>query len=180
MPRIGYRGYRGGTLVADSKTGENIRNAINNGIDCGGYFVTQAVNYSEGVEEAKFAIEQIKNYEITRPIAIDVEWAGGAQGNNGRADVGKISVQNRTQAIKGFCETIKNYGYTPMIYANKEWLTKYIDMTELSRYDVWLAHYVKGAPSKKSDYTGSYSYWQYTSTGTIGGINGYVDMNKNY
>ena len=180
MPRIGYRGYRGGTLVADSKVKENIQNAINNGIDCGGYFVTQAINYQEGVEEANFAIEQIRNYNITRPIAIDVEWAGGAQGNNGRADDGNISIQDRTQAIKGFCETIKNAGYTPMIYANKEWLTRYIDMTQLSSYNVWLAHYVKGAPSAKSDYTGNYSYWQYTSVGNVYGINGYVDMNKSY
>jgi GH25 family lysozyme M1 (1,4-beta-N-acetylmuramidase) len=29
-------------------------------------------------------------------------------------------------------------------------------------------------------YTGTYHIWQYTSSGTIGGINGNVDMNISY
>ena len=176
MVRIGIRGYETGKLVADTRMKENLKSAVENGIDCGGYFVTQARNYQEGVEEAEFALRQISGSNITRPIAIDVEWAGGSAGHNGRAD--NISVQDRTQAIKGFCETIKNAGYTPMIYANKEWLTNYIDMSQISSSNVWLAHYVKGAPSQKSNYNGQYSYWQYTSTGTCDGIGTYVDLNK--
>ena len=141
MVRIGIRGYGTGKLVADKNMKENLKSATANGIDCGGYFVTQARNYQEGVEEAEFALKQISGSNITRPIAIDVEWAGGSAGHNGRAD--NISVKDRTQAIKGFCYTIKNAGYTPMVYANKEWLTNYIDMSQISSCNVWLAHYVK-------------------------------------
>lgn len=176
MVRIGIRGYGTGKLVADKNMKENLKSATANGIDCGGYFVTQARNYQEGVEEAEFALKQISGSNITRPIAIDVEWAGGSAGHNGRAD--NISVKDRTQAIKGFCYTIKNAGYTPMVYANKEWLTNYIDMSQISSCNVWLAHYVKGAPLQKSNYNGQYSYWQYTSTGKCDGIETYVDLNK--
>ena len=167
MIRVGYRGYETGKIVQDSKYNINITNATTNGIKCGVYFVTQAMNYNEGVEEANWVINTISKdkSKIKCPITIDVEWAGGDLGNNGRAD--SISVEERTQAIKGFCETIKSAGYTPMIYANKDWLTRYIDLSKLSDYKVWLAHYVSGAPIKKSNYTGAYEYWQYTSTGNV-------------
>ncbi len=167
MIRVGYRGYETGRIVQDSKYKTNIANASKNKINCGIYFVTQAVNYNEGVEEARWVINAISGDKsnIKCPITIDVEWAGGSSGNNGRAD--SISVPDRTQAIKGFCETIKAEGYIPMIYANKDWLTNHIDMSKLSSYKVWLAHYVSGAPTKKSNYKGDYEYWQYTSTGNI-------------
>lgn len=167
MIRVGYRGYETGKIVQDSKYDINITNATANGIKCGVYFVTQAMNYNEGVEEANWVINTISKdkSKIKCPITIDVEWAGGNSGNNGRAD--SISVEERTQAIKGFCEKIKSAGYTPMIYANKDWLTRYIDLSKLSNYKVWLAHYVSGAPTKKSNYTGAYEYWQYTSTGNV-------------
>lgn len=178
IPRIGYRGYGSGVIVEDSKFDENIKEAIENGISCGGYFVTQAINYSEGVEEANWVINRIRGYNITSPIAIDVEWAGGGSGNNGRAD--NISKEQRTQAIKGFCDTIRNAGYTPMVYANKDWFMNFINTSELTNCEIWLAHYVSGAPEKKSDYTGDYKYWQYTSTGSCNGIKGNVDLNKRY
>lgn len=178
MLRVGYRGYETGKIAKDSKFDTNIKEATKNAIDCGVYFVTQAINYNEGVEEANWVLNNIKGYNITCPITIDVEWAGGSSGNNGRADY--ISVDQRTKAIKGFCDTIKKAGYNPMIYANKEWLMYYIDMNKLSDFDVWLAHYVAGAPDNKSDYKGKYTYWQYTATGKCDGINGNVDLNKRY
>ena len=113
----------------------------------------------------------IRGYDITYPVIIDIE--SGGRANN-------ISVKDRTEAAKAFCETIKNAGYTPMIYANKNWLLNYLDMDSLSEYDVWLAHYVSGAPQNKSNYQGKYSIWQYSDAGTVNGINGRVDMDICY
>lgn len=42
-----------------------------------------------------------------------------------------------------------------------------------------LAHYT-GSSSNKSDYKYAYSMWQYTSSGSVPGINGIVDMNIGY
>ena len=178
--RIGIRGYETGRIVFDQKFKENAINATNNGIQIGVYFVTQAVNYAEGVEEANQVLAKIRehNIKITYPIVLDIEWAGGDRGNNGRAD--NISADERTNATRGFCETIKNAGYIPMIYANKDWLKNYLNMSRLADFDVWLAHYVNGAPNKKSDYNGKYNIWQYTNSGSVQGINGNVDMNIGY
>ena len=178
--RLGYRGYGSGKIVFDKKFKENAEKAVANEIAIGAYFVTQATNYSEGVEEANQVLTKIRqsNAKITYPIVVDIEWAGGGEGNKGRADY--ISVTKRTEAARGFCETIKHSGYTPMIYANKYWLTSFLDMSRLSEYDVWIAHYVSGAPTKTSDYKGKYMIWQYTSGGSVPGIGGNVDLDISY
>ena len=178
--RVGFRGYETGKIVSDNKFKENAQMATSNGISVGAYFVTQATNYAEGKEEANQAIAKIKEskVKITYPIVVDIEWAGGSEGNQGRADY--ITVAQRTEAARGFCETIKNAGYTPMIYANKYWLTTFLDMSKLSSFDVWLAHYVSGAPTKTSDYKGKYAIWQYTSSGSVSGITGNVDIDISY
>ena len=177
MMRIGFRGYRNPNLKFDSMFETNYKAANDNNIDIGVYFVTQALNYEEGVEEANFIIPTLKKCNISYPVVVDVEWAGGAEGNNGRADY--LTNEERTNAINGFCDTTRNAGYVPMVYANKYWLTDHIDVENL-RADIWLAHYVKGAPENLSDYQGEYQMWQYTSSGRMNGINGDVDLNICY
>ena len=178
MIRVGFRGYgEEGTLNADTTFVNNIKGASSNGINCGVYFFSQAINYNEGVEEANWVLNQIKGYKITYPIAIDTEWSS-SETRTGRADV--ISKEDRTAAMKGFCETIKKAGYKPMIYGSKYWFDDMLNMSELSSYDVWLAHYVSGAPSVTSDYKGKYTMWQYTSTGIVSGIDVDVDLDICY
>lgn len=176
MIRIGLRGYSTGKIVEDNYYRKNIEGALANGINCGIYFFSQAINEQEGIEEAKWVLEKIKGYDIKYPIAIDTEWS--SEDKDGRADW--ISKEDRTSAMRGFCKTIKEAGYTPIIYTNKDWTQNQLNMASLAEYDVWLAHYVKGAPEKKSDYQGKYSIWQYTSSGNIDGISTLVDMNICY
>ena len=174
--RVGYRGYGSGKIVYDPYFMMNIKGALLNGIDCGVYFYTQAINESEAIEEANWVINAVKPYNIVYPIVIDTEWS--SENKNGRADW--ISTEQRTKYIQAFCRTIKEAGYNPMIYANKDWLENHLNMDELSEYSVWLAHYVTGAPDKKSDYQRPYVMWQYTSSGNVNGIEGNVDMDLYY
>lgn len=53
--RGGYRGYSEGGLFVDRYFHENIRGALENGIDVGVYFFSQATNVAEATEEAGFA-----------------------------------------------------------------------------------------------------------------------------
>ena len=114
--RCGYRGSASGVLVEDQKFKRNIQGATAAGLKVGIYFFSQAVNEVEAVEEASMTLSLIKNYRITYPVYIDVESA------NGRAD--GISKAARTSVINAFCQTIRNSGYTPGLYANKNWLTE--------------------------------------------------------
>jgi len=165
--RCGYRGSTGGSLIEDPKFKTNIQGALNAGLKVGVYFFSQAVNEVEAVEEASMTIGLIKKYKISYPVFLDVEASGG------RAD--KIDRNTRTQVIKAFCETIKNSGYTPGVYANKTWLNSYMNAGELNSYKIWLAQY-NTAPT----YSGKFDMWQYSSKGKVGGISGDTDMNLSY
>ena len=158
--RCGYRGSASGVLVEDQKFKRNIQGATAAGLKVGIYFFSQAVNEVEAVEEASMTLSLIKNYRITYPVYIDVESA------NGRAD--GISKAARTSVIR-------NSGYTPGLYANKNWLTEKINTGALGGCKIWLAQYV-AAPT----YGGRYEMWQYSSRGSIAGIKGNVDLNVSY
>ncbi|MBR0374882.1 MAG: Ig-like domain-containing protein [Mogibacterium sp.] len=164
--RVGFRGSSSGKLVLDNKYVRNITNAKAAGLKVGVYFFSQAKTYQEGVEEADFVYKQIRQYKLDLPVVIDTEYLDGRTNN--------LTVKQRTQAVKGFCEQIKKRGYTPMIYANLNWLNNKLDMSQLP-YQVWVAQW-----SSSCTYTGSYKCWQYTSNGRVDGIDGRVDLDYWY
>lgn len=171
MIRCGYRGYGSGEMLMDPYFEQNISGALKNGIKVGIYFYSAAVNEAEAREEARFTVEVIKKYRITYPVVYDFE-----NFYEGRcAYLGKNVITNNALA---FLNYVKSQGYTPMMYASKN---AYYNNWETSRFSGmknWLAHYTN--PGVNSDYTGKYQMWQYTSKGSVPGINGYVDMNTAY
>lgn len=167
--RCGYRGSSTGSLVIDPYFEQNIKGALDAGINVGVYFFTQAVTDVEAVEEASMVLSLIEKYHITYPVFIDTEGAGG----NGRAD--NLDVENRTLVCKAFCDTIESGGYNAGVYASKNWYNNRINVEELDEYYIWLAEYRK-APT----YEGYFDMWQYTSKGQIDGISGNVDLNLSY
>lgn len=164
--RCGYRGASTGSLVEDPYFAANIQGATEAGVKVGLYFFTQATTEVEAVEEASMAIMLCNEYRLAYPIFIDTEGAGG----NGRAD--ELDKETRTAVCEAFCETIENAGYTSGVYASKNWFQKNVDAGRLDKYVVWLAEY-KSTPT----YEGDFQMWQYTSKGSVEGIDGRVDMN---
>lgn len=166
--RAGYRGYGAeGKLVTDEMFQTHIEAAKAAGMKVGIYFYSQALNYDEGVAEAQYALNLVREYALDMPIAIDTEevYADGAR----TAD---LTNDARTDGVVGFCETVKNAGYTPMIYSNRNWFVQKLDMTRLGSYKLWLAHY-----ANQPDFPYLYSGWQYTGTGKISGIDQDLDLN---
>ena len=167
--RVGYRGATTGALIEDPYFEANIKGAIRAGIPVGVYFFTQAVNTVEAVEEASMVTALCKDYKITYPVFIDVEGLGGS----GRAD--GLDVETRTAVSKAFCATMESAGYRAGVYSSRNWLNDMLDMNELRDYIVWLAEY-RDVPI----YQGYYHMWQYTSKGSVDGIEGNVDFNLSY
>ncbi len=166
MIRLGYRGYTQGGLALDDNYVTNIETALESKMPVGVYFFSQAVSYEEGVEEAEYVLKNIADYDVRYPVVIDTEKmeAEGARAND-------ISNEERTDAIVGFCETIQKAGYTPMIYANRNWYAQNLDMDRLGDYQLWLAQY-----SNVPDFPYLFTGWQYTSEGSVPGITGQVDI----
>lgn len=152
-------------MTADTMFAANITGALAAGIKVGVYHYSYAHTVEEAIEEANFFIDTISSYSITYPVVLDLE-------EDSQAKLGKDKL---TAIAVAFMETVKNAGYTPMLYSNKYWLTAHYDMTRLTDYDVWLAQW-SSAPT----YSGTFGIWQYSATGVVSGINGYVDLNISY
>lgn len=167
--RCGYRGSKTGALVEDPYFKKNVEGAEAAGIKVGIYFFTQATNEIEAVEEASMALMLCRNYKLALPIFIDTEGAGGS----GRAD--GLGVDTRTAVCEAFCRTIENSGFNAGVYASKNWFNNNLSTENLSDYTIWLAQY-----SRAATYDGRYDLWQYTSAGTIDGIETRVDLNMCY
>ena len=165
--RCGYRGSSSGALITDQNFQSNIKGATAAGLKVGIYVFSQAVNEVEAVKEASLAVSLAKGYKLTYPIFIDTESSGG------RAD--KIDVATRTAVVNAFCQTVQSAGYQAGIYASKSWFEQKLNMGAVGNYRIWLAQYA-AAPT----YSGRYDMWQYSSKGTISGINGRVDLNLSY
>lgn len=167
MIRVGYRGYTQGGLYLDSDFVKNIEGATAAGLDCGVYFYSQAITVEEAILEADFVLKAIKGYKLTYPIAFDTEYVSDpAARTHGLTD------KQRTDFAIAFCERIKNNGYYPTIYASKSWLLDEMEFSRINgKFDIWLAEW-----SDKATFPYTYQMWQYSETGKVNGISGYVDL----
>lgn len=167
MIRAGYRGYGTGKMMPDEYFHQNMRGAIDAGIDVGVYYFSQAISAEEAVEEAEFVLAQIKDYDITYPIAYDMETI-----SHDTARTDSLTGRQITDHAIAFCETVKAAGYTPTVYANRRFLILKLDLSRLTMYDTWYAAYVS-----YPDYPYDFQMWQFTDTGSVDGIKGDVDIN---
>ena len=167
--RVGYRGYGSGALVQDPKFEEHFTNARNAGLRVGIYCFSQAVNENEAREEAQACVYVLNGRQLDYPIYFDTEASGAG---NGRAD--GLGVEDRTKCAVAFCEEVKALGYKPGVYASTTWFRKRLDMSQLSNYYIWNAHYnVASSPI-------ACNMWQGTCTARIPGYGGQIDVNISY
>ncbi len=163
--RVGYRGWGTGNLGEDSRVYENLKGAIDSGIQVGVYLYSQAITVDEAREEAQYVLKRIRNYAITLPVVIDFEFADGADGRRtGRLYQANLSKSEATAVCNAFLAEVTAAGYRGAVYANKEMLEKHLNAKQLDGA-VWLAHY-----ASKTDYSGSHEFWQCTSSGYVEGI----------
>lgn len=163
--RIGSSTGINGENFIDSKFIQNIKNANSVGIPVGVYFYSYANSVDKAISDAKWIIENIKDYKVELPIAFDWE-------NWGSFNTYELSFFGLTNMAKGFMDTVKDAGYDAMLYSSKTYLENIWMSVD---YPVWLAHY-----TKNTNYAGAYSYWQICSNGRVDGINGDVDIDIRY
>lgn len=165
--RVGYRGYgKEGKLAEDKMFYQNIRGALNAGLKVGVYFFSQALTVEEAVEEADYVLERIRHYDITMPVVFDWEYVSE------EARTANMDARTLTDCYIAFCDRVAEAGYTPMAYFNSYQSRALMHLTELEQYPFWLALY-----SDRMTYPYRIEMWQYTDSGQVPGIQGYVDLN---
>lgn len=169
MLRLGARGYSTGQLSLDDNFVENIEAAVEAGLDIGIYFYSQAINQEEAVQEVNFIVQNLEPYRanITYPVAFDMENV-----SNDKARIDELSRDDKTTITASFLSGVQAAGYNPMIYGNKEWLIKNIDLAKLQDYDIWLSQ-----DQDIPDYPYQFAMWQYTTTGVVNGVKGDANLN---
>lgn len=170
MIRGGARGYGTGQLIVDEYFLDNLKRATDAGLDVGVYFYSQAISKEEAVEEASLILENLTGYEIAYPIAFDMELI-----TNDTARTDSLSKSEKTGIAKAFLDAVEDAGYKSILYGNKEWLIREIDMSKLTAYDVWLSQ-----QEDIPDYPYRFTMWQYDTQGTVDGIAGPVNLNISF
>ena len=143
----------------------NVKGFNEVGIPVGIYFYSYANSRENAIKDAKWTIEQIKDYKIDLPVAYD--WENWSFFNNFHQ-----SIYSTNMNAKAFMDTLNESGYEGMLYGSANYLKKvWYDMP----YPVWLAHY-----TEHTNYDGKYKMWQMCSNGKVPGISGFVDVNVLY
>lgn len=163
--RVGRGGGIGNDPVLDKKFVDNINGFQKVGIPVGVYFFSYAINNEEVTKDAKWVVNQLKDYKIDLEVVYDYEdWTDYQEY--------KLSFYHLTEVANTFNNYMKKNGYEGMIYSSKYYLEKVWFKQD---YPVWLAHY-----TGQTDYQGTYKVWQLTESGKVPGITGAVDLDIRY
>ncbi len=179
--RAGYRSQGSTAMYKDPYFEEHIEGALAEGLQVGVYFYSQAINETEALEEVSFLLSIIKDYKLTYPVCFDWEPVSGCRVRNAN-----LSKTEATNIAKKFLSTVQAAGYDAMLYSYHSAIKEFFYMDQLSDYKAWVAYYFAkykntgvqyqiGDPLPSETYP--YQMWQYTSTATVPGIQGVVDMN---
>ena len=165
MIRLGGQDGIDGDYYIDSKFTRNIENAIKYGFDVGVYFYSYAYTNEEAINQAKYVVENLKDYKLKLPIVFDWEcW--------NKFPKFKVSFYDVTKVQDTFLNYVESKGYKSARYGSKNYLT---NVWQDSRHLTWLAHYISN-----TTYQGEYFMWQRCDTGKVSGINGAVDVDILY
>lgn len=157
-----------GSTGSDSKFEAYYKGAKAQGIPVGAYHYSYASSVEKATIEAKFFISKLKGKQFEYPVVVDIE------DNTSQGSLDKTTL---TTIALTYLSLLKQAGYYPVIYASKYWFSTKFNEAFFSGYDYWLAQY-------NSTYTytgaGKLGMWQYSSTGTVSGIVGNVDMDISF
>ena len=134
------------------------------GLHIGAYWYSYADSVADAAKEATACLACIQGKQFDFPVYYDLE-------ESSTAALGKDTC---TQIAQTFCNAMEQAGYWAGVYANTNWFTNYLDHAVLSaKYTIWLADY-----RQSYNTTLKRDMHQYSSTGSIPGISGNVDLDR--
>lgn len=152
----------------DSKFEENYANAKAAGVAVGAYYFVGALCKSseDGAADAERFIDILQGKQFEYPVYVDFE-APDSSDKDGNTD-----------AVIAFCEVMENAGYFTGVYASEfSGFRERLDDSRLQHISHWVARY-GDRPSTIPENV--FGIWQYSSEGSVAGIDGNVDMDTAY
>jgi len=151
---------------------DHYKGAKEAGLLVGVYYYSCATTTTEAEKEAQKVLSILDERELDLPVVFDFEYAG-------RIKVKYEGKSNTTSTILAFLEYIeKNSDYEAMFYSYRsimdpDWSPKFYMSKIEKNHRVWIAQYYTDIET----YTRPFEFWQYTSSGSVSGVNGSVDCN---
>ena len=162
--RLGY--YE----TLDKKFISNLNELKRLNIPYGIYLFSYSTTLSGAKKEAKFTNNMISTYDITPTLGIyyDIEsW------NTKNSSSNEISKDMYNKIVEEYINTVNNYNegkYKVKVYSGRWYAMNRLGEVAKNHVD-WVAEY-----NSTCKYDGAYSMWQYTSKGSVPGIEGNVDI----
>lgn len=153
-----------GRTGLDTKFEVNAKAAAAAGLPVGFYHYAHPENNDPLSEAARFA-NTVKSYKAVFPHVLDVE------GESQQVGSGKLSAW----CVAWLQEVERLTGHPTMVYTGASFAKTYLSK-QLAPWPLWIAHYGVSTPLANSTWD-KWSVFQYTSTGSVMGITGNVDIN---
>lgn len=159
--RIGWGMSYDDAPGTDSQFDYNIRSVQRLGIPYSIYIFSYARVESAAEKEAKFTKEMMEKYNIPKSTFI---WYDTER---------PYDLATYKTVIPKYVNTMHSYGYNNVgVYGSViNFLNGNLNDNTIKNYPLWIAQYYKNL-----QYPGNYIGWQYTSDGSVEGINGRVDI----
>ena len=158
------------TTYTDTAFATNWAGAASVGIYRGAYhFARPSTAAGSAVKQADYFVSRVGSFQgagILPPV-LDLEATGG---------LGVTALRTWTQAWLTRVEQLT--GRVPILYFSPSfWETNLGNSKAFTRYPLWIAHYTTGSPRVPGGWP-TWTFWQRTSSGSVSGISGNVDMNN--
>lgn len=162
--RIGF------STTIDQTFEENYHRAKAAGLDVGVYLYSYADTPEQALREANACKGWLAGKQLEYPVYFDLE---------DPETHGGLSREALTQIAFSFLDAMAAEGWLVGLYSCLSWLVHKMDTPQLcAQYECWMAQYPSDGSYEDYDrYDEVYGMWQYSSTGTVEGISGNVDMN---
>ena len=154
----------------DKKFIQNLNELKRLNIPYGIYLFSYSTTLSGAKKEANFTNNMISTYDINPTLGIyyDIEsWNAKNSSSN------EISKDMYNKIVEEYINTVNNYNggkYKVKVYSGRWYAMNRLGETAKNHVD-WVAEY-----NSTCKYDGAYSMWQYTSNGSVPGIDGRVDI----
>jgi len=154
-----------GANYVDATFEQNYQNAKANGLKIGAYHYVTATNVEEAKQQAQFFASIVEGKEIDCRLAMDYENFEG------------VSYEEVNAIALAYMQELESRtNCTPIVYADTSAASS-VFYGAITEYPLWVAQYEVEAPTPNGNWE-TWQGWQYTSTGSVSGIEGNVDKDQ--
>lgn len=154
-----------GGLYVDPYFLQNVNGAHAAGLRVGAYYYTYARTQNAVANELSLFMNALQGLQLEYPVFVDVE-------DSSLTSLGRTQL---TSLVRYAMDILYQRKWYAGWYSYTNYINNYLNAAELSEYPLWVADY-----RSSLGYTGPYTMWQYSGSGTVNGISGACDLNRSY